>query len=543
MLTFVEFVESSIKKHWEFDALSNYQEDSLTYGETAIEIKKLHKAFENLGIKKGEKIAQIGKNSSKWAITFLSTISYGTVSVPLLQDFPPADIENTVNHSDSVLLFISDYIFEQIDVSKFPNIRGFISLDTFKILYAQDKNLKEIFNKSQKSEININAETFSLESIPHNELATISYTSGTSGLSKGVMLTHGNFASNIEFGVDIIDLKPKDKIVSFLPLAHAYGLAFELLVEFAMGCHITFLGKIPSPQIILQAFKEVKPRLVVLVPLIIEKVYNKKVKPAISKGIPKLLLGIPVLKNVVHKKVKKQLEEAFGGNFLEIIIGGAALNKEVDSFLKKIGFRFAVGYGMTECAPLISFSSWDKAQKFSCGTPIPQCEVKIDSPDPERVEGEIMVKGSQVMVGYYKNQKATDETIDEDGWLKTGDLGVMNSEGYITIKGRSKNMILGASGQNIYPEEIEAQINNMPYVMESLVVEKEGRLHALIVPDAEKVEQDGLDKLKVKAEFEKSKKTLNQQMPNYMNISRVEVQEEEFIKTPKKSIKRFLYTN
>ncbi len=543
MLSFVEYIETSIKSNWGNKALSNFNEDTLTFEDTAKEIKKLQLFFKELGIKKGDKIAQIGRNNSKWAITFMSTISYGAVSVPLLQDFPPANIENTINHSDAVLFFISDYIFEKLDVSKFPNIIGFISLDSYEILHTSNKNLKTVFEKAQNAKIDITAESFSLEPIPNNELATISYTSGTSGLSKGVMLTHGNFAANIEFGQTIIDLRPKDTIVSFLPLAHAYGLTFEFLLEFSMGCHITFLGKIPSPQIILQAFKEVKPRLVVLVPLIIEKIFKNKVKPAISKGLPKFMLGLPLLKNIVYKKVKKQLEESFGGNFIEVIIGGAALNKEVESFLKKIGFRFAVGYGMTECAPLISFSSWDVAQKFSCGTPIPQCEVKIDSPDPERVEGEIMVKGSQVMLGYYKNEKATKESIDEDGWLKTGDLGVMNNEGYIIIKGRSKNMILGASGQNIYPEEIEAEINNMPYVMESLVVEKEGKLHALIVPDTEKVEQDGLNEEKVLAEFEKSKKQLNLVMPNYMNISRVEVQAEEFVKTPKKSIKRYLYTN
>jgi long-chain acyl-CoA synthetase len=322
-------------------------------------------------------------------------------------------------------------------------------------------------------------------------------------------------------------------------LAHAYGLAFELLVEFVMGCHITFLGKIPSPQVILQAFKEIKPRLVVLVPLIIEKVYRNKVKPAISSGLPHVLLGIPLLKKLVHNKVKRSLEEAFGGNFIEVIIGGAALNKEVESFLKKIGFKYTIGYGMTECAPIISYAPWHKAKKFSCGYPIRQCKVKIDSPDPEMIEGEIMVKGSQVMMGYYKNPTA----IDEEGWLKTGDLGVMDKNGYITIKGRSKNMILGASGQNIYPEEIEARINSLPYVIESLVIEKQGKLHALIVPDFEKAELDGLSKENIKAAFEKSQKMLNGQMPNYMSISRVEIQDEEFVKTPKKSIKRYLYTN
>lgn len=543
MLTFVENIEASIKNNWNNESLSNFNEETLTFEDTAIEIKKLHLFFDELGLQKGDKIAQIGRNNSKWATTFLSTISYGTVSVPLLQDFTPESIENTINHSDSVLFFIADYIFEKIDVTKYPNIRGFISLDTYEVLYTSEESFKTTFEKSQKNSLDLTPESFVLESFSHNELATISYTSGTSGSPKGVMLSHGNFAANLEFGFTIIDLKPKDKIVSFLPLAHAYGLTFEFLLEFSMGCHITFLGKIPSPQVILQAFKEIKPRVVVLVPLIIEKIYKNKVKPAISSGLPKLLLGIPVLRNVVYKKVKKQLDDAFGGNFLEVIIGGAALNKEVESFLKKIGFPFAVGYGMTECAPLISFSSWDVAEKFSCGTAIPQCVVKIDSPDPENVEGEIMVKGSNVMLGYYKNEKVTKETIDEDGWLKTGDLAVMNSEGYITIKGRSKNMILGASGQNIYPEEIESELNSMPYVMESLIVEKEGRLHALIVPDEEKAEKDGLDKERIKVLFEKNQKELNQQLPNYMNIARVEIQEEEFIKTPKKSIKRYLYTN
>jgi len=543
MLTFVEFIEDSVKKHWDYPALTNYNEGTLTYGETALTIKRIHRFYEKIGIKKGDKVAQIGRNNANWGITFLSTISYGTVSVPLLQDFPSGDIENTVNHSDSVLMFISDYIFEKLDIEKFPNIRAFISLENFDILYTREAQIKEDLNTCLNLSMSLTPENFNLEQIPHGALASISYTSGTSGLSKGVMLSHGNFATNIEFGFDVIDFKPGDQVVSFLPLAHAYGLAFEFLVEFMQGCHITFLGKIPSPQIILQAFKDIKPRLVILVPLIIEKVYRNKVKPAISKGLPKILLGAPLLKKVVHKKVKKQLEEAFGGNFIEVIIGGAALNKEVESFLREIGFRYTVGYGMTECAPIISYAPWHSAQKFSCGYPIRQCTVKIDSPDPESVEGEILVKGTQVMMGYYKNPTATKESFDDEGWLKTGDLGVMNKKGYITIKGRSKNMILGASGQNIYPEEIEARINSLPYVMESLVIEKEGRLHALIVPDLEKAEQDGLNRETVKAHIEKNQKELNQQMPNYMAISRIEMHDEEFIKTPKKSIKRYLYTN
>lgn len=542
MLTFTKYIEKTIQKHWEGKALSNYKEDTLFYKDTAIAIKKNHYLFEKLDIKQNDKIALIGKNNYNWAITFLSTVTYGAISVPLLQDFPVKDIENTVNHSDAVFLFTSDYIFEKLDTSKFPNIRGFISLDTFEVLECKDKKMPILFEEVEKMQLKLTPESFQLPDLSNDQIAAISYTSGTSGHSKGVVLSHGNYATNIQFGFDVMNFKMGDPIVSFLPLAHAYGLAFELLVQFTQGCHITFLGKIPSPNIILEAFKEIKPRLIVVVPLIIEKVYKSKIKPAISSGLPKYMLGIPVLRKLVYKKIRAQLETAFGGNFIEIIVGGAALNKEVESFLKKIKFRYTVGYGMTECAPIISYAPWDKAQKFSCGYPIRQCEVKIDSPDPEYVEGEIMVKGSQVMLGYYKNEKATKEVL-ENGWLKTGDLGTKNKDGFITIKGRSKNMILGASGQNIYPEEIEARINNIPYVIESLVVERQGRLHALIVPDLEKAEQDGFDQEKILADIERDQKELNKQMPGYMNISKVEIQEQEFIKTPKKSIKRYLYTN
>lgn len=542
MLTFTKYIEKTIQKHWEGKALSNYKEDTLFYKDTAIAIKKNHYLFEKLDIKRNDKIALIGKNNYNWAITFLSTVTYGAISVPLLQDFPVKDIENTVNHSDAVFLFTSDYIFEKLDTSKFPNIRGFISLDTFEVLECKDKKMPILFEEVEKMQLKLTPESFQLPDLSNDQIAAISYTSGTSGHSKGVVLSHGNYATNIQFGFDVMNFKMGDPIVSFLPLAHAYGLAFELLVQFTQGCHITFLGKIPSPNIILEAFKEIKPRLIVVVPLIIEKVYKSKIKPAISSGLPKYMLGIPVLRKLVYKKIRAQLETAFGGNFIEIIVGGAALNKEVESFLKKIKFRYTVGYGMTECAPIISYAPWDKAQKFSCGYPIRQCEVKIDSPDPEYVEGEIMVKGSQVMLGYYKNEKATKEVL-ENGWLKTGDLGTKNKDGFITIKGRSKNMILGASGQNIYPEEIEARINNIPYVIESLVVERQGRLHALIVPDLEKAEQDGFDQEKILADIERDQKELNKQMPGYMNISKVEIQEQEFIKTPKKSIKRYLYTN
>ena len=541
MLTFVEFLEKSIKKNWDLPAISNYHEAPMTYGQTGLMMKKIHRAYHKCGIAENEKIVQIGRNNTNWVVAFMATVSYGTVSVPLLQDFSIPDVENTVNHSDSVLMFVSDYIFKKMDVTKFPNIRGFISLDDFRILYTNDKSVESAFTGFLEKPIDIDKNSFELKHVSNDRLCAISYTSGTSGHSKGVMLSHGNYATNVEFGLEVINFKTGDRMVSFLPLAHAFGLAFEFLCEFAAGCHITFLGKTPSPQIVLQAFNEIKPILVVVVPLILEKIYKTKVKPVISSGLPKFLLGVPLLRRVVYRKVRKQLEDAFGGKFYEVIIGGAALNKEVESFLNRIGFRYTVGYGMTECAPIITYSPWNTVRKFSCGYPVRRCQVKIDSPDPVHVEGEILVKGTQVMMGYYKNPEATAATFDEDGWLKTGDTGTISADGYLSIKGRCKNMILGASGQNIYPEEIEAQINNMPYVVESLVVERDGKLHALIVPDIAKAEKDGLDREKVMQEFEKNQKELNKQMPNYMAISKIELQDEEFIKTPKKSIKRYLY--
>ena len=540
MLTFVEFIERAIKKNWDLPALSNYREAPMSYGQTGKMIKKIHRAFAECGIAENEKVVQVGRNNANWAVTFLGTVSYGTVSVPILQDFSVPDLVNTINHSDAVLAFVSDNIFEKLDVSKFPNIRGFVSLDDYRVLYSVDEKINAAFSKFNR-DIDVSRDNFALKHIDHDRLAAISYTSGTSGHSKGVMLSHGNYATNVEFGTEVIPFKPGDRMVSFLPLAHAYGMAFEFLTEFAYGVHITFLGKIPSPQVLVQAFAEIRPNLVVVVPLIIEKIYKAKIKPAISKGLPKFLLSVPVLRRIVYSKVRKELEDAFGGNFYEVIIGGAALNKEVESFLSRIGFRYTVGYGMTECAPIISYAPWDTARKFSCGYPIRRCQIRIDSPDPAHVEGEVLVKGTQVMMGYYKNPEATAATFDSEGWLKTGDTGTITADGYLTLKGRCKNMILGASGQNIYPEEIEAQINNMPYVVESLVVERGGKLHALIVPDKEKAEKDGLDREKILIEFEKNQKELNKLMPNYMAISKIELQEEEFVKTPKKSIKRYLY--
>lgn len=537
---FVELIATSIRENWELEALSNYKEETLTFGKTGEEILKFHKLFQNLEVQKGEKISVIGKNNIHWAVTYLAATSFGAVIVPLLQDFHSNDIVHIINHSDSTILFISDSIFEKIDLEQIKHLKAIYSLDTMKLLYtsldiAPDYDQITLEDK-------LTPETFKLPEINHDELLGILYTSGTSGFSKGVMLQHKSLAANVEFGVKYIQLQPGMKIVSFLPLAHAYGCAFEFLSPFAMGCHINFLGKVPSPQIILKAFADIKPNLIFAVPLIIEKIYKKKIKPAISKPLVKVLLHIPFLNKIVYRKVNKQISDAFGGNFKEVIIGGAAFNNDVEKFLRKAKFKFTVGYGMTECGPLISYSAWDQARLYSCGEPIPYLDVRIDSPNPRITPGEILVRGMNVMIGYYKNNEATDGAIDREGWLHTGDLGIMDKDKYIYIKGRSKNMILGASGQNIYPEEIEAKLNNMPYVQESIVVEDKGKLHALIVPDQELIETENLSREKLEDEMQNNQKHLNHQLPAYMSISKIVLYDKEFEKTPKKSIKRYLYT-
>ncbi|PLX21141.1 MAG: long-chain fatty acid--CoA ligase [Salinivirgaceae bacterium] len=537
---FVEMIATSIRDNWELEALSNYKEEDFTFGKTGEEILRFHKLFQNLEVQRGEKISVIGKNNINWALTYLSTTSYGAVIVPLLQDFHSNDIVHIVNHSDSTILFISDSIFEKLDLEQLKHLKAIYSLDTMELLYTSVDNAP-VYEQITLDE-KVTKENFKLPEIGHEELLGILYTSGTSGFSKGVMLKHKSLAANVEFGVKYIQLTPGMKIVSFLPLAHAYGVAFEFLSPFAMGCHINFLGKVPSPQIILKAFADVRPNLIFAVPLIIEKIYKKKIKPAISKPAVKLLLHIPLLNRIVYNKVNRQISQAFGGNFKEVIIGGAAFNSDVEKFLRKAKFKYTVGYGMTECGPLISYAAWDDLPLYSCGKPIPYVEVRIDSPNPRKTPGEILVRGFNVMTGYYKNDEATQSAIDREGWLHTGDLGVMDKDDYIYIKGRSKNMILGASGQNIYPEEIEAKLNNMPYVQESIVVEDKGRLHALIVPDQELIEAENLSREKLEVEMQNNQKHLNHQLPAYMSISKIILHDKEFEKTPKKSIKRYLYT-
>ncbi len=540
---FTEMIEGSIKKHWERRSMSLYKGKGYTFEEVGKKILQFHTIFEQAGIKRGDKISLIGLNDYNWGVAYLATVTYGAIIVPILQDFHPNDTVHVISHSDSTLLFISNHIYEKLDKSKIKQLDGVISLDNFAVIESKKEDLKKIIEENLYKTPVVTHETFKLPNVSNNEIAVISYTSGTSGFSKGVMLPHMSLASNVQFGLDFIDLRPGDTIVSFLPLAHAYACAFEFLTTFTMGCHITFLGKVPSPTVILQAFKEIRPRLVFSVPLIIEKIYRMRIKPKISEGFVKYLINVPGLNRLIYKKVNKQLTESFGGNFIEVIIGGAALNPEVEGFLKKIKFRYTVGYGMTECGPLISYSNWSSAKQHSCGKAIPCVTVKIDSPDPQNIVGEILVKGSNVMKGYYKNQEITEATISPDGWLHTGDLGIVDPEGYLFIKGRSKNMILSGSGQNIYPEEIECKINSLPYVLESLVVEKNGKLHALIVPDKDRAEAHGVTGEKLEAIMAQNHAHINSHLPGYMNVSKFVIHDGEFEKTAKKSIKRFIYKN
>lgn len=540
-----EFVERSIRENWDQPSLSDYQGKTYSYSEVAMQIHKLHGIFEAWEVKPGDKIALIGRNNSNWAITYLAVISYGAVVVPILADFAAGDVHHIVTHSDSVMLFAGEYVWENLDEESMPGLRAIYSLAQFQPLVERNKEMAKMAAaatiKADNESVSLTPERIAYRETPNSNLAVISYTSGTTGFSKGVMLSHNSLAANIDFGRKNIGVKAKDKIVSFLPLAHAYGVAFEFLMPFAVGCHVTFLTRTPSPKIILQAFQEIKPRLVLAVPLILEKIYKKQILPIISKPTIRALINTPVLNKLIYKKVNKTLTNAFGGNFLEIVIGGAALNAEVEDFLRRIKFPVTVGYGMTECGPLISYAGWRESAKGSCGKLLPTLEMKIDSVDPQNEVGEILVRGENVMEGYYKNAEATAASIDSDGWLHTGDLGVIDNNGFIYIRGRSKSMILGPSGQNIYPEEIEAKLNNMPFVQESLVVESNHKLVALIYPEMETADEAGLSLADIEKVMEEHRKTLNATLPNFMQVSRVKLYPEEFEKTPKRSIKRFLY--
>ena len=547
--SFTKLIESSIVKNWDRDALTDFKGATLQYHDVARKIEKLHILFETSGVVKGDKIALAGRNSANWAVAFLATLTYGAIAVPILHEFTADQIHNIVNHSDAKLLFVGDIVATQIDTTKMPGLEGVIYIPDYslvlsrtnKLTYARE-HLNEMFGKKYPKYFRKEHVSYPAEEDANN-MALINYTSGTTGFSKGVMIPYRAMWSNYDFAVGVLGKKVHagDNIISILPMAHMYGMAFEFIFEFLTGCHIFFLTRVPSPAIIAQAFAEVKPVIIIAVPLVIEKIIRKKVFPKIQTNRMRLLLNMPVINKKVNEKICEQVRAAFGGQFYEIIIGGAAFNQEVESFLKRISFPYTVGYGATECAPIISYSDYSTFKQGSCGRPVVHMEVRIDSHDPENVPGEILARGTNVMLGYYKNEEATRNTIDADGWYHTGDLGTMDAEGNIFIKGRSKNMLLGSNGQNIYPEEIEDKLNSMTLVTESLVVQRGDKLAALIYPDYDEASAMGLTADDLKNVMEQNRQELNNILPVYSKIAEVVIQEEEFEKTPKKSIKRYLY--
>lgn len=545
--SFIAFVEESIKKHWDLDALTDYKGATLQYKDVARKIEKLHILLAESGIKPGDKVAVCGRNSSHWGVAFLAILTYGAVAVPVLHEFKADNIHNIVNHSEARLLFVGDVVWESLNEAEMPLLEGIILMTDFTLLVCRSKQLEyarehlnELFGK--KFPRNFRREHVSYRRDNPEELAVINYTSGTTSFSKGVMLPYRSLWANTQFAFDVLTLKPGDRIVSMLPMAHMYGLAFEFLYEIACGCHVFFLTRTPSPKIIFQAFADVKPHIVIAVPLIIEKIIKKNVLPKLETLKMKVLLKVPIINDKIKAAVREQMIQGFGGNFYEVIIGGAAFNQEVEKLLKSIDFPYTVGYGMTECGPIICYEDWKRFKPGSCGKAAPRMEVRIDSPDPQNIVGEILTRGDNVMLGYYKNPEATAQILDADGWLHTGDLGVMDEEGNVTIKGRSKNMLLGPSGQNIYPEEIEEKLNNLPFVAECIVIQQnDNKLVALIYPDFEDAYSQGMSDSDIEAAMEENRTTLNAELPAYSQISRIKIYPEEFEKTPKKSIKRFLY--
>lgn len=542
---FISYVEESIKKNWEIEALSNYREQGYTYREIAAIMVRQHIAFREYGIREGDTIALLGRNSANWCATYLAVVTYGAVVVPILPDFKPDDLHNIITHSDSKILFADDKLWESLEPEKVKGLQCVMSLDNFGMLMSRSDKVTEIYGslsaKFEQAYPSFSPADIKFSDIDNEKMAVLSYTSGTTGFSKGVMIPHRSLAANTRYAQENMPLEPGDKVVSFLPLAHTYGCAFEFLFPFTYGCHITILTKTPSPQILIQAFKEIRPRLILSVPLVIEKVYKKQLLPVISKPAMKVLLKVPGINRILFKKVREKLETSFGGRFKELVIGGAAFNADAEKFFRKIGMRYAIGYGMTECGPLISYDGWRTSKLGSCGKAVDTLEVKIDSPDPQNVVGEIILRGDNVMLGYYKNEKATKDVIDEDGWMHTGDLGVIDRDGYIYIRGRSKDMLLGPSGKNIYPEEIESLINNYNYVTEAVVITEDDKLVGLIYPDYEALRTDGIDEDGLAAALDTIRKDVNSRMPDYMAVTKFRVHPEEFAKTPKKSIKRYLY--
>jgi len=542
-----ELFEISFKKYWDFKALTDFHGETLYYRDLVRRVRMIHIGFEKCGLKKGDKVALCGRNQANWAVAFLATVTYGAVVVPILHEFKPGNIQHLVNHSDARIFFVGEQVWEGLSELEMPNLEAIVGLNDFEILYSPEheiesirKNLDSMFKEIYPN--GMKPEDVRFHKDDPEELALINYTSGTTGFSKGVMLPYRSLLSNVLFGWEVLpQVSNGAKVVSMLPSAHMYGLMFELLFELSSGCHVHFLTRTPSPKVITEAFQNVKPKVIIAVPMIIEKIYKQKLLPLLKRPSIKVMLRMPFIDQRIKKRIHDELVKAFGGEFIEIIIGGAPLNHEVEPFLKSINLAFTVGYGLTECGPIVSYAAWNKRPLYSCGKAAPRMTIRIDSTEPLTVPGEIQLKGDNVMLGYYKNPEATEEIFTKDGWLKTGDMGTLDKDGYLFIRGRSKTMFLGPNGQNIYPEEIESSINNMSYVSECLVIMEDGKLVALVYPDFEKAAADGLPDTAMDTTMEAMLAQINLELPKYCQISKVRIVPEEFEKTPKRSIKRFLY--
>ena len=536
--TFIDYIEQSIIQNWDRDALTDYKGITLQYKDVARKIAKFHLVLESAGIQPGDKIAVCGRNSAHWAVTFLATVTYGAVIVPILHEFKADNIHHIVNHSEAKLLFVGARAWEALDEAAMPLLEGIVVLEDFEPVVCRNEKLMEAFEHRNARY----GARYPMRFRPEpDELAVINYTSGTTGYSKGVMLPYRSLWSNVDYCREMMRVQPGDHIVSMLPLGHVFGMVYDFLYGFSAGAHLYFLTRMPSPKIIAQSFAEIRPKVISCVPLIVEKIIKKNILPRVDNTIGKLLLRIPIVNDKIKESARKEAMEIFGGQFDEIIIGGAPFNADVERFVKQIGFPYTIAYGMTECGPIICSNRWETLKLASCGRAAARMEVKIDSPDPANVAGEIICRGTNTMLGYYKNPEATAQIIDVNGWLHTGDLGTMDADGYVTVRGRSKNMLLTASGQNIYPEEIESKLNNMPYVSESLIVLQNEKLVALIYPDFDEAFAQGLKPEDVEKVMEANRVELNQQLPAYSQISKVKIHFEEFEKTAKKSIKRFMY--
>lgn len=543
---FIDYIEQSIIQNWDKDALTDYKGITLQYKDVARKIAKFHIVLESAGIQPGDKIAVCGRNSAHWAVAFLATVTYGAVIVPILHEFKSDNIHNIVNHSEAKLLFVGDRVWENLNEDAMPLLEGIALLNDFSLLLARNPKLREASENrnaiyGQRYPKNFRHEHISYRKDQPEELAVINYTSGTTGYSKGVMLPYRSLWSNVAYCFEMLRVKPGDHIVSMLPMGHVFGMVYDFLYGFSAGAHIYFLTRMPTPKIIAQSFAEIKPRVISCVPLIVEKIIKKNILPKLDNKIGKLLLNVPIINDKIKASARQAAMEIFGGQFDEIIIGGAPFNPEVEAFFKKIGFPYTMAYGMTECGPIICSSRWETIKQASCGKAASRMEVRIDSPDPQTVPGEIICKGVNLMLGYYKNPEATAQIIDVNGWLHTGDLATMDEGGNVTVRGRSKNLLLTSSGQNIYPEEIESKLNNMPYVSESLVVLQHDKLVALIYPDFDDAFAHGLHQEDIEKVMEQNRIELNTQLANYCQVSKVKIHFEEFEKTAKKSIKRFMY--